>query len=75
MILHKHSRIRGAMVARLTPDQKVACSIHVGFKPPDPSPDIFCSSKFFVHRILHLVSSFGLDLFIMDAKNPILPFI
>ena len=24
-------RIRGAMVARLTPDQKVACSIHVGF--------------------------------------------
>ena len=23
-------RIRGAMVARLTPDQKVACSIHVG---------------------------------------------
>ena len=22
------------MVARLTPDQKVACSIHVGFKPP-----------------------------------------
>ncbi|WZZ10854.1 hypothetical protein YC2023_096775 [Brassica napus] len=22
--------IRGAMVARLTPDQKVACSIHVG---------------------------------------------
>ncbi|KAL0363238.1 UNVERIFIED_CONTAM: Pentatricopeptide repeat-containing protein, mitochondrial [Sesamum calycinum] len=27
------NRIRGAMVARLTPDQKVACSIHVGFKP------------------------------------------
>ncbi len=26
--------IRGAMVARLTPDQKVACSIHVGFKIP-----------------------------------------
>ena len=23
-------RLRGAMVARLTPDQKVACSIHVG---------------------------------------------
>ncbi|OMO76750.1 hypothetical protein CCACVL1_15438 [Corchorus capsularis] len=22
------------MVARLTPDQKVACSIHVGFKTP-----------------------------------------
>ncbi|CAA7390682.1 unnamed protein product [Spirodela intermedia] len=29
------------MVARLTPDQKVACSIHVGFKSPDPIP--FCS--------------------------------
>ncbi|CAA7041063.1 unnamed protein product [Microthlaspi erraticum] len=28
-------RIRGAMVARLTPDQKVACSIHVGFKIPN----------------------------------------
>ena len=26
-----NERIRGAMVARLTPDQKVACSIHVGF--------------------------------------------
>ena len=23
------------MVARLTPDQKVACSIHVGFKTPN----------------------------------------
>jgi hypothetical protein len=34
-ILHLgHRRIRGAMVARLTPDQKVACSIHVGFKFP-----------------------------------------
>ncbi|CAL9019151.1 unnamed protein product [Prunus brigantina] len=30
------TRIRGAMVARLTPDQKVACSIHVGFKSYDP---------------------------------------
>jgi hypothetical protein len=29
-----HRRIRGAMVARLTPDQKVACSIHVGFNTP-----------------------------------------
>jgi hypothetical protein len=28
------------MVARLTPDQKVACSIHVGFKPPN-KPDLF----------------------------------
>ena len=26
--------IRGAMVARLTPDQKVACSIDVGFNTP-----------------------------------------
>jgi hypothetical protein len=29
------------MVARLTPDQKVACSIHVGFNTPDPSPETF----------------------------------
>ncbi|CAN7096417.1 unnamed protein product, partial [Brassica rapa subsp. narinosa] len=34
-------RIRGAMVARLTPDQKVACSILVGFKPPNLGPLIF----------------------------------
>ena len=27
----QHEWIHGAMVARLTPDQKVACSIHVGF--------------------------------------------
>ena len=26
------SRLRGATVARLTPDQKVACSNHVGVK-------------------------------------------
>ncbi|GLT34665.1 hypothetical protein SLA2020_091680 [Shorea laevis] len=35
------------MVARLTPDQKVACSIHVGFKipiQPDPSFFHFCVS-------------------------------
>jgi hypothetical protein len=32
IIVHTiYKRIRGAMVARLTPDQKVACSIHVGF--------------------------------------------
>ena len=33
LIIIKQSQpwIRGAMVARLTPDQKVACSIHVGF--------------------------------------------
>jgi hypothetical protein len=41
-ILFTHpSRIRGAMVARLTPDQKVACSIHVGFKIPESSPVSF----------------------------------
>jgi hypothetical protein len=28
----KITRSRGAMVARLTPDQKVACSSHVGVK-------------------------------------------
>jgi hypothetical protein len=28
----RHIRSRGAMVARLTPDQKVACSSHVGVK-------------------------------------------
>ncbi|GLT91148.1 hypothetical protein SLE2022_090500 [Rubroshorea leprosula] len=36
------------MVARLTPDQKVACSIHVGFKTPilpDPSFFHFCISS------------------------------
>jgi hypothetical protein len=30
------------MVARLTPDQKVACSIHVGFNP-DPTGSLFFS--------------------------------
>jgi hypothetical protein len=39
--------IRGAMVARLTPDQKVACSIHVGFKTP-------ISSGFFFSFYRHL---------------------
>ena len=29
---HYYSRSRGAMVARLTPDQKVTCSNHVGIK-------------------------------------------
>ena len=29
------------MVARLTPDQKVACSIHVGFNPPNYPPEYF----------------------------------
>ena len=34
--------IRGAMVARLTPDQKVACSIHVGF-----NSQLFCFFFFY----------------------------
>ena len=29
------------MVARLTPDQKVACSIHVGFKIPIHNGSVF----------------------------------
>ena len=37
--------IRGAMVARLTPDQKVACSIHVGFKPPNYKTGSFFSPE------------------------------
>jgi hypothetical protein len=40
-LLNIHNRIRGAMVARLTPDQKVACSIHVGFNTPILHPDSF----------------------------------
>jgi hypothetical protein len=36
-----HRRIRGAIVARLTPDQKVACSIHVGFNTPVHSRNPF----------------------------------
>ena len=34
-------RIRGAMVARLTPDPKVACSIYVGFKLPNIYQEFF----------------------------------
>ena len=40
-------RIRGAMVARLTPDQKVACSIHVGFNPELRIIDHLFHKKFF----------------------------
>ena len=32
-------RFRGAMVARLTPDQEVACSSHVGIRGVDAIPD------------------------------------
>ena len=31
-VLRQSKRLRGAMVARLTPDQKAACSNHVGVK-------------------------------------------
>ena len=39
-------RLRGATVARLTPDQKVACSNHVGVK------FIFPFSVFFISLVL-----------------------
>ena len=35
-------RLRGAMVARLTPDQKVACSSHVGVILPNDSVRRVC---------------------------------
>ena len=38
----------GAMVARLTPDQKVACSIHVAISHPKLTPD-----HEFIGRISH----------------------
>lgn len=46
------------MVARLTPDQKVACSIHVGFKPPSLRAlyNFFrlpLSFQFFLARAVH----------------------
>ena len=51
-------RIRGAMVARLTPDQKVACSIHVGFKPPNkPDSFLFFALFFFLLFFPHHFSS------------------
>ena len=48
--------IRGAMVARLTPDQKVACSIHVGFKPPNLVRIIFLFFEPFILRHLSQLS-------------------
>ena len=30
-VMQTRSGIRGSMVVRLTPDEKVACSIHIGF--------------------------------------------
>jgi hypothetical protein len=47
------------MVARLTPDQKVACSIHVGFNTPDPSPEFFFFS-FGLCRKHFVVYGYGL---------------
>ncbi|KAF8027331.1 hypothetical protein BT93_E0283 [Corymbia citriodora subsp. variegata] len=45
------------MVARLTPDQKVACSIHVGFKSPEtvgyPQRINFYFSFFFPNAFSH----------------------
>jgi hypothetical protein len=45
-------RIRGAMVARLTPDQKVACSIHVGFKSPITPDSFFSFLRYFLSLFL-----------------------
>jgi hypothetical protein len=42
------------MVARLTPDQKVACSIHVGFK-------IFAFFFFFFYLFIYLFIYFFLN--------------
>jgi hypothetical protein len=41
--------ICGAMVARLTPDQKVACSIHVRFNP------LLLFSLFFFFFLKHIL--------------------
>ncbi|CAA6672381.1 unnamed protein product [Spirodela intermedia] len=41
------------MVARLTPDQKVACSIHVGFNAPgQPIPTILFVSLFLLPKLI-----------------------
>jgi hypothetical protein len=63
LIKHDHHlRIRGAMVARLTPDQKVACSIHVGFNnTPNHSGSLFFI--FFGHAtVRHLSLALSLSL-------------
>ncbi|CAA7395708.1 unnamed protein product [Spirodela intermedia] len=41
------------MVARLTPDQKVACSIHVGFKTPDHPDLIFIILFLTTQHVMH----------------------
>jgi len=43
--------IRGAMVARLTPDQKVACSIHVGFNFEQDGIFVFVQRSFTLGRV------------------------
>ena len=71
--------IRGAMVARLTPDQKVACSIHVGFNVNflfdgsigilRSSNEIKCSQSFPVlGRGLWLLESNGVRL-VLELKS------
>ena len=45
------------MVARLTPDQKVACSIHVGFKSPE----------------LYIPEYLFFDMFLVNGVNVLCP--
>lgn len=52
--LLRHVGIRGAMVARLTPDQKVACSIHVGFNTPNYYPSKVFTFRVSVHEVYEL---------------------
>ena len=47
-------RLRGATVARLTPDQKVACSNHVGVK------GYFEIIQNFVHDDIYVIVKFGI---------------
>jgi hypothetical protein len=48
--LFSYTGIRGAMVARLTLDQKVACSIPVVFNPPNP-----CNFFYFIQKLLYIL--------------------
>ena len=52
-------RILGAMVARLTPDQKVACSIHVGFKTLTATDPFYRQRRIFVGFVALGVAQFG----------------
>ena len=53
-ILQKQERLRGATVARLTPDQKAACSNHVGVKYTYFENYTFDNYK---RTVSHLISS------------------